>query len=153
MQNKGAIITLAIALTVVSAYQLSFSVATWTVKKAAREYADGDLVKEAEYLDSIASLPKEEWSYLGNTFKECQKKELNLGLDLKGGMNVTLEVATEDVLRALSNHSQDKSFNDAIALAKEMQKSSQADFLHFLAGLSNRFHQTDNFQLFSEQSS
>ena len=129
MQNKGAIITLAIALTVVSAYQLSFSVATWTVKKAAREYADGDLVKEAEYLDSIASLPKEEWSYLGNTFKECQKKELNLGLDLKGGMNVTLEVATEDVLRALSNHSQDKSFNDAIALAKEMQKSSQADFL------------------------
>ncbi len=129
MQNKGAIIILAIALAVVSVYQLSFSVATWTVKKAAREYANGDLVKETQYLDSIASLPQEEWGYLGNTFKECQKKEINLGLDLKGGMNVTLEVAVEDVLKALSNYSQDKSFNDAIALAKEMQKSSQADFL------------------------
>jgi SecD/SecF fusion protein len=129
MQNKGAIIILAIALAVVSVYQLSFSVATWTVKRAASEYANGDLVKETQYLDSIASLSKEEWSYLGNTFKECQKKEINLGLDLKGGMNVTLEVAVEDVLRALSNYSQDKSFNDAIALAKEMQKSSQADFL------------------------
>ncbi len=129
MQNKGAIIILAIALAVVSVYQLSFSVATWTVKKAARDYANGDLVKETQYLDSIASLPQEEWGYLGNTFKECQKKEINLGLDLKGGMNVTLEVAVEDVLKALSNYSQDKSFNDAIALAKEMQKSSQADFL------------------------
>jgi len=77
----------------------------------------------------LSALSKEEWSYLGNTFKEGQKKEINLGLDLKGGMNVTLEVAVEDVLRALSNYSQDKSFNDAIALAKEMQKSSQADFL------------------------
>ena len=74
MQNKGAIITLAIALTVVSAYQLSFQWRHGQLRKLPGEYADGDLVKEAEYLDSIASLPKEEWSYLGNTFKECQKR-------------------------------------------------------------------------------
>lgn len=129
MQNKGGIIILAIALGLVSLYQLSFTVATWTVKKAAKEYAGGDLVKESYYLDSIASLPQEEWSYLGNTFKECQKKEINLGLDLKGGMNVTLEVSVEDVLRSLSNYSQDKSFNDAIARAKVLQTQSQSDFL------------------------
>ncbi len=129
MQNKGAIIILAVALALVSIYQLSFTAATWTVKKDARAYANGDLVKESQYLDSMSTLSKEEWSFLGNTFKECQKKEINLGLDLKGGMNVTLEVSVEDVLRALSNYSQDKSFNDAIARTKELQKQSQSDFL------------------------
>src|SRR5664279_539794 len=88
MQNKAAIIILAIALGLVSIYQLSFTGATYKVKKAARVYANGDLEKETKYLDSISTLPKEKWSFLGNTFKECQKKELNLGLDLKGGMSV-----------------------------------------------------------------
>jgi SecD/SecF fusion protein len=129
MQNKAAIIILAIALGVVSIYQLSFTGATWKVKKDAREYAQGNLVKENNYLDSIATLPKEQWSFLGNTFKECQKKEINLGLDLKGGMNVILEVSVEDILRALSNYSTDKTFNDALAQAKKMQTQSQADFL------------------------
>ena len=129
MQNKGAIIILSIALALVSIYQLSFTGATYFVKKNARIYAKGDLVKETDYLDSIATLPKEKWSFLGNTFKECQRKELNLGLDLKGGMNVQLEVSVEDILRALSNYNPDKTFNDAIALAKERQKQSQADFM------------------------
>jgi SecD/SecF fusion protein len=129
MQNKAAIIILAIALALVSIYQLSFTGATYKVKKEARVFAKGDLVKEREYLDSIASLTEEEWSFLGNSFKEVQKKEINLGLDLKGGMNVILEVSVEDILRALSNYSTDKTFNAAIASAKEMQKQSQADFL------------------------
>jgi SecD/SecF fusion protein len=129
MQNKAAIIILAIALGVVSIYQLSFTGATWKVKKDAREYAQGNLVKENNYIDSIASLPKEQWSFLGNTFKECQKKEINLGLDLKGGMNVILEVSVEDILRALSNYSTDKTFNAALAQAKKMQTQSQADYL------------------------
>jgi SecD/SecF fusion protein len=129
MQNKAAIIILSIALALVSIYQLSFTGATYVVKKNARNYAKGDLVKETDYLDSIAALPKDKWSFLGNTFKECQKKELNLGLDLKGGMNVQLEVSVDDILRALSNYNPDKNFNDAIALAKERQKSSQADFM------------------------
>jgi SecD/SecF fusion protein len=129
MQNKTAIIILAIALGLVSIYQLSFTGATYKVKKDARNFAKGDLVKESAYLDSISTLPKEQWSFLGNTFKECQKKELNLGLDLKGGMNVILEVSVEDILKALSNYNPDKSFNAALVRAKELQKQSQADYL------------------------
>jgi SecD/SecF fusion protein len=129
MQNKAAILILAIALGLVSIYQLSFTGATYKVKRDAREYAKGDLVKQSAYLDSISALPKEEWSFLGNTFKECQKKELNLGLDLKGGMNVILEVSVEDILKALSNYNTDKSFTDALARAREFQKESQSDYL------------------------
>jgi len=129
MQNKAAIVILAIALGLVSLYQLSFTVATYNVKKEAREFADGNLVKETQYLDSISLLPKEEWSFLGNTFKECQKKEINLGLDLKGGMNVILEVSVEDILKALSNFSPDKTFNAAIERARQLQKESQSDYL------------------------
>jgi len=129
MQNKAAIIVLAIELGLVSVYQLSFTGATYMVKKDAREYAKGDLVKENHYIDSISTLPKEQWSFLGNTFKECQKKELNLGLDLKGGMNVILEVSVEDILKALSNYNPDKTFNAALVRAKELQKESQSDFL------------------------
>jgi len=129
MQNKAAIIVLAIALGLVSIYQLSFTGATYKVKKEAKAYANGNLVKETSYLDSISTLPKEKWSFLGNTFKECQKKELNLGLDLKGGMNVILEVSVEDILKALSNYNPDKTFNLALARAKELQKASQSDYL------------------------
>jgi SecD/SecF fusion protein len=129
MQNKGAIIILAIVLGLVSIYQLSFTGATYKVKSDARKYANGSLVLEAKYIDSISTLPKEQWSFLGYTFKECLKKEINLGLDLKGGMNVILEVAVEDILKALSNYNPDKTFNDALALAKQKQKQSQSDFL------------------------
>jgi SecD/SecF fusion protein len=129
MQNKAAIIVLAIALGLVSIYQLSFTFATYKVTKDAKTYAKGSLVKETNYLDSISTLPKDKWSFLGYTFKECQKKELNLGLDLKGGMNVILEVSVEDILKALSNYNPDKTFNAALARAREMQKSSQADYL------------------------
>ncbi len=129
MQNKGAILTLAITLAVVSIYQLSFTAVTYKVKKDAKVYAQGDLNKEFRYLDSIAELPKDKWSYLGNTFKECQQKELNLGLDLKGGMNVVLEVSVPDIIKALSNYSRDTTFLRAIGLAKEYQKSSQEDFV------------------------
>jgi SecD/SecF fusion protein len=129
MQNKAAIIILAIALGLVSIYQLSFTGATYKVKKDARNYAKGDLVKESAYLDSISTLQKEQWSFLGNTFKECQKKELNLGLDLKGGMNVILEVSVEDILKALSNYNPDKTFNTALARARQLQKESQSNYL------------------------
>jgi SecD/SecF fusion protein len=129
MQNKAAIIILAIALGLVSIYQLSFTGATYKVNREAKNYAKGNLVKETQYLDSISTLPKEKWSFLGNTFKECQRKELNLGLDLKGGMSVILEVSVEDILKALSNYNPDKTFNMALAKAKESQKQSQSDYL------------------------
>ncbi len=129
MQNKAAITVLAIALFLVSVYQLSFTFATYKVNKDAKKFAKGDLVIKRAYTDSIAALPKEKWSFLGSTFKECQRKQLNLGLDLKGGMNVILEVSIEDVLKSLSNYSTDKTFTEAIAKAKQYQKASQADFL------------------------
>lgn len=130
MQNKTAIIVLAVALFLVTAYQLSFTAVTYKVRKEAREYAKGDLVKQSNYLDSISSLTKKDWNYLGYTFKEVQKKEMNLGLDLKGGMNVILEVSVEDILKALSNYSTDKTFNDALAIARsEYRRQSQNDFL------------------------
>ncbi len=130
MQNKTAISILAIALALVCIYQLSFTFATYKVRNDAKEYAQGDLVKQRVYLDSVSALPKEDWSYLGNTFKEVQKKEMNLGLDLKGGMNVILEVSVEDILRGLSNYSTDRTFNEALTRAKaEYQRQSQTDFL------------------------
>jgi SecD/SecF fusion protein len=130
MQNKGIITALAIALALVCVYQLSFTFASYKVKKEAKEYAAGDLNKELAYQDSIASLTKDQWGFLGNTYKEVQSKELNLGLDLKGGMNVVLEISVEDVVRALSDYSTDETFNQAIAQAKQKQRSgSNEDFI------------------------
>ena len=74
MQNKAAIIVLAVALGLVTIYQLSFTGVAYKVRKDAREYSKGDLVKQSAYLDSIASLPKKDWNFLGYTFKEVQKK-------------------------------------------------------------------------------
>lgn len=129
MQNKGAITFLAITLALVCLYELSFTGASYKVKKEAREYAAGNLEKEVTYIDSMASLPKDKWVFLGNTYKEVQTKEINLGLDLKGGMDVTLEISVEDILKALSNYSTDKTFNQALALAKQKQRASQEDYV------------------------
>lgn len=140
MRNKGAIIILTIAVAIVITYHLSFTIATFIVKKDASEYAQGNLVKESSYLDSIASLTKEEWSYLGNTYRECQEKEINLGLDLKGGMNVILEISVIDIIQSLSNHSTDTTYVRALKLAKEYQKNSQEDFVTLFG---NSFEEVD----------
>ncbi len=129
MRNKGAILFLIVTVTIVIIYHLSFTVVTSLVKKDAAVYAGGDLVKESNYLDSIASLTKDEWSYLGNTYRECQEKEINLGLDLKGGMNVILEISVVDIIKSLSNYSTDTTFVKALNLAQAYQKNSQEDFV------------------------
>ena len=125
MQNKGLVITLAVCLALVSAFYLSFSVVTNHYDNKAAEYAQGDDAKEYQYLDSIAG----EKVWFGYTLKECREKEINLGLDLKGGMNVTMEVSVPDILRALSGYNTTENFNQAIAKAQEKQKTSGADFL------------------------
>ena len=125
MQNKGLVITLAVCLALVSAFYLSFSFVTNSYDKKAAEYAQGDAAKEYQYLDSIAG----EKVWFGYTLKECREKELNLGLDLKGGMNVTMEVSVPDILRVLSGHNNSDIFNQAIALANQKQKSSGEDYL------------------------
>ena len=125
MQNKGLVITLATLLALVSAFYLSFSFVTNHYDNKAAEYAQGDDAKEYQYLDSIAG----EKVWFGYTLKECREKEINLGLDLKGGMNVTMEVSVPDILRALSGYNTTENFNQAIAKAQEKQKTSGADFL------------------------
>ena len=125
MQNKGLVITLAVCLALVSAFYLSFSVVTNHYDNKAAEYAQGDGAKEYQYLDSIAG----EKVWFGYTLKECREKEINLGLDLKGGMNVTMEVSVPEIIRALSGHNTTDDFNNAIALAQEKQKASGSDFL------------------------
>ena len=125
MQNKGLVITLAVCLALVSAFYLSFSFVTNYYDNKAAEYAQGDDAKEYQYLDSIAG----EKVWFGYTLKECREKEINLGLDLKGGMNVTMEVSVPEIIRALSGYNTTENFNKAIALAQEKQKTSGADFL------------------------
>ena len=130
MQNKGAITLLAVAFALVSLYQLSFTWKTNRVESAAREYAQGDTDKEKVYLDSMAN--QVVYNFLGiakYTYKECKELELNLGLDLRGGMNVTMEVDVADVVRSLANNTPDPAFNQAIAEAIEMRKTSPKDFV------------------------
>ena len=125
MQNKGLVRILAVCLALVCAFYLSFSLVTNHYDKAAKEYAAGDAAKEYQYLDSIAA--KKVW--FGYTLKECREKEINLGLDLKGGMNVTMEVSVPDILDALSGHNETPNYKEALARAKQKQKSSGADFV------------------------
>lgn len=126
MQNKGLVRLFAIALTLVCIFYLSFSVVTNSYSKKAKEFAHGDKMKEFNYLDSIAS----EKVWLGYTLKECREKEINLGLDLKGGMNVTLEVSVADIIRSLADFNTNPNFNQALNLATERQKTnSQVSYI------------------------
>ena len=129
MQNKGAIRFFAIALAVVCVYQLSFTFASRKVERDARNYAQGDSTREELYIDSIGSEVVYNILLRKYTYRECKEREINLGLDLKGGMNVTLEVSMVDMIRSLSNYNTDSTFNQAIALALEYQKDSQEDFV------------------------
>ena len=125
MQNKGFVRLIAILLALVCIYYLSFTFATSKVGKNAQEYAQGDEQLERVYLDSIAM----EKIYLGNTYKDCQAKELNLGLDLKGGMNVILELSIPDVLKSLSGNNPDENFNKALAAAHKRQTETNKDYI------------------------
>jgi len=130
MQNKGLIRIFAILLALVCAYQLAFTYVARKVEREAREYAQGDKMKELVYLDSVSGAPV--YNFLGlkkYTYKDVKALEMNLGLDLKGGMNVTLEVSVSDLIRTLSNYSSDTTFNAALALANQMQRDSQEDFV------------------------
>jgi len=130
MQNKGAILTFAILLALVSLYQLSFTWKAKQVEKAAAEYAQGNAEKEFQYLDSMNNVVV--YNFMGLkkfTYKDVKGLEMNLGLDLKGGMNVTLEIEVKDIIRAMANNSTDSTFVKALARADEMQTNSQDDYV------------------------
>ncbi|MBN2523556.1 MAG: protein translocase subunit SecDF [Bacteroidales bacterium] len=129
MRNKGAILTLVIALTLVCLYQLSFTFVAVNIRNQAKEYANDDPVKEEKYLDSLANESVYDILINDFTFREVQEREINFGLDLKGGMNVILEISTIDVIRSLANNSTDTTFNKALALSKEKQRKTNKDFI------------------------
>jgi len=130
MQNRGLIITFAVLFGLVSIYQLSFTYIANKAETDAQKFAQSkysenepELREEAEarYLDSIATEP----IMWGIDYKTASEKELNKGLDLKGGINVILRVSVEDILRNLANNSKDPAFNQALSDAKELQKGTQ----------------------------
>jgi len=154
MQNKGAIRFFAIAFALVCAFQLSFTLVTTITEKKAKSYATNDqalaLAKQLAkndatlearlidsiqrarttyYLDSVANQPVYNLLLRKYTYKECLDREINLGLDLKGGMNVTLEVSVADVVNGMSGNSTNPVFTKAMAMATEKQKSSQKNFV------------------------
>ena len=151
MQSKGAIRFVTICLLLACLWQLSFTAVTAFFNKKAEQRADQialaadvNAIAEADrafYLDSIRKIESRRYTdsisgekvYLGYTFKQVQNQEINLGLDLKGGMNVMLQVQLEDLVRALAGNNQTPEFQKAISLAKERSVNSQSDFITLFA--------------------
>jgi len=156
MQNRGAIKFFAILFALVCLFQLSFTFITSRIESKARDYAKSEVTtnlaeelakgdellrgyyidsitraRENYYLDSMSNPDIKVYNILLRqyTYKECKEREINLGLDLKGGMNVTLEVSIGDIVRGLSGNSQNPTFQQALKLTYEKQKDSQKDFV------------------------
>ncbi|MDE7069394.1 MAG: protein translocase subunit SecDF, partial [Alistipes sp.] len=137
MQSKGAIKLLAVLLVIACIYQLSFSLKTRSVERKAAEYAAQTSADDSErqsaevyYLDSVRNKPVYDLGFISFTYKECKEKEINLGLDLKGGMNVMLEVQVEDVLKALAGESAaDPMFQEAIARANRSLREGTNNYI------------------------
>ncbi len=130
MQSKGAIKLFAIILGLVCLYQLSFTLVTRSVEGDAKEFGKGDLLKEKAYLDSIGPKGVYNLGVINYTYRQCKERELNLGLDLKGGMNVTMEVSVVDMVRSMAGqNASDPTFQKAITRATELQRNSNKDFV------------------------
>ncbi len=129
MQSKKAISLFAILLTLVCIYQLSFTFVAGRVESKAAEFGQGDPVKEQSFIDSIATQPVYNILVKNFTYGEVRDNQINYGLDLKGGMNVVLEVSLIDLLKSLSNYSTDPTFLGALEDAVIAQKSSQSDYV------------------------
>ena len=181
MQNKTAIWLFTILLTAACIYQLSFTWITNGVENDAKAYVSEKLdslltvnpemssyaqdsalgVLESNYLLNVGS--EEAYPVLGYTYRECKQRELNKGLDLQGGMNVTLEVSVVDLIKAMAADSKDEVFVKSINDAIELQKNSQDDFTTLFGQaiqannpnfkLSSVFHNRENKELFPRESS
>ncbi|MDH5597531.1 MAG: protein translocase subunit SecD, partial [Cyclobacteriaceae bacterium] len=134
MKNKGFIIGLTILITLLCIYFLSFTLKSRAIQKEAAVYATNaetgqiDNAKKQYYLDSIWNLPVYQLFGAEYTYKEIKDTELNLGLDLQGGMHVVLEISPVDIIKGLSGNNQDPNFLAALGKAREMQKNSQRPF-------------------------
>ena len=126
MQNKGFVKVFAVLLTLVCVFYLSFSFVTRHYTNKAKEIANGDPKVEQDYLDSLSNEKVMLWNW---TLKQCREMESSLGLDLKGGMNVILEVSVPDVIKALADNKPDEAFNNALATAAKQAVNSQDDVI------------------------
>ena len=145
MQNKGFVKVIAVLLTVVCAFYLSFTFVTSHHDKKAAQYAGGESV----YIDSIMNKKV----YLGvYTYKQAREMGIGLGLDLKGGMNVILEVSVPDVVKALADHKTDEAFVTAVANANKQAASSNSDFITlFIKEYKNQKPEGTLAELFATQ--
>jgi len=136
MQNKGAVRLLAIVFAAICLYQLSFTFFATKIERNAEQYANGDVQKERTYLDSMKNEVVYNFVWLKKyTYQDCKEREINLGLDLKGGMNVILEIAVEDIIRTLAapQYLSDPTFTQAMDAAKAKKASSTADLIDLFA--------------------
>ncbi len=127
MQGKGFIKFIAIVLAIVCAYALSFTLVSTSVEKDAKNYAKGDAAKEKAYLDSMATVKV--YPLLGFTYQEVKSKEINLGLDLKGGMNVTMEISLSELVKSLAGNPTDANFNKALQEAQTQLNAGGKDYI------------------------
>jgi SecD/SecF fusion protein len=127
MQGKGVIKFFAILLAVVCLYQLSFTWVAHSVQNKAEAYAKGNSQKERAYLDSVATLPV--YPVFGHTYQYCLDRELALGLDLKGGMSVTMQISLRELVESLSNNNTDVAFKQALDNAQKRTVTEQKDYI------------------------
>lgn len=142
MQNKAFISFIAIVLALACIYHLSFTVITKKVESDAAAYANGDPLLERAYLDSLMSSSADVSEDAGwfdraigsitnqFTYASAKQRELNLGLDLKGGMNLTIEVSVADLLKAMANNTEDPAFNNALKAAKNETAANGSDLIN-----------------------
>jgi SecD/SecF fusion protein len=128
MQGKGFIKFMAILLGIVCVYSLSFNLVSSNVEKNAKAYAKGDPEKEKAYLDSMSSVPV--YPIFGFDYEFCKSKSINLGLDLKGGMNVTMEISLAELVKSLAGNPDDANFNQAVANAQNELNAGGKDFIN-----------------------
>jgi SecD/SecF fusion protein len=131
MQGKGVVKFFAFLLAAVCLYQLSFTYFTNKVLDNALAYAKGDTVKNkaayTAYLDSMATQPV--YPILGHDFQYCKQRALALGLDLEGGMSVTMQISLNELVRKLSNNNTDVVFNRALEAATKDALTDQTDYI------------------------
>lgn len=155
MKNKGFIVFLTILISLLCIYYLSFTYISQNIQKQATEVtrsSDGsvNVSEKQRYLDSIWNEPVYDLLGAEYTFKEIKETELNLGLDLQGGMHVTLEVSPIDILKGLSGNSGDADFLAALSQAKENVKGTQLNFVdEFYSEFKERAPQKELAQIFA----
>ena len=134
MQNKGAIVFLTVIITALCLYYLSFTFISNGVQEKATAYATDasgniDFAKKRAYLDSVWRQPVYNFLGASYTYQEIKETELGLGLDLQGGMHVTLEVSPVEIVKGIAGNPKNEAFNAAVAAAKEASKTSNAKFV------------------------